>query len=288
MNSSSTTATSVLPCLDSTKHITDAEVKYYNDNGHVRINSICSANEVEPYRSAINLAVSNRKTTIQLLPIEQRDTYGKAFLQIMNLWPDYKQVAQFVFAKRFASIAAKLLGVEKVRIYHDQALYKEPYGGLTPWHQDQHYWPLDTNKCVTMWMPLIDVTKDMGTLNFASGTGNVGYLGDMPISDESEKILSDMCEARGFSIVNHGDMKLGDATFHSGWCLHGAPQNTSSVMREAMTIIWYADETKVIDDPDPQDRWNQGKRDDLQRWLPDRKPGDLADGKLNPVIAPFE
>ncbi len=277
-----------LPNLNSPTPISTDDVDYYNENGHVRINNICTASELTPYRQAINTAVSDRKAKIQLLPIEERDTYGKAFLQIMNLWPDYESVARFVLAKRFASIAAKLLGVDKVRVYHDQALYKEPYGGLTPWHQDQHYWPLDTNKCVTMWMPLIDVTKQMGTLNFASGTGNVGYLGDMPISDESEKLLSDMCKERGFSIVNHGDMNAGDATFHSGWCLHGAPQNSSNIMREAMTIIWFADETRVIEDPDPQNRWNKGKRDDLQRWLPDRKPGELADGKLSPLISPFE
>lgn len=273
--------------LDSVYSITDEQVKYFNENGHVKVNDICTNTEIAHYRQAINMAVSDRKEKIQLLPIEERDTYGKAFLQIMNLWPDYSAVAEFVMAKRFASIAAKLLGVEKVRIYHDQALYKEPFGGLTPWHQDQHYWPIETDKFVTMWMPLIDITKEMGTLNFASGTGNVGYLGDMPISDESEALLSKLCQERGFNIVNHGDMKAGDATFHSGWCLHGASENQSNTMREAMTIIWYEDKAKVIEDPDPQNRWNNGKRNDLKKWLPDRQPGELADGKLNPLISPF-
>ena len=54
-----------------------------------------------------------------------------------------------------------------------------------------------------------------------------------------------------------------------------------------MTIIWFADETKIIEDPDSQDRWNKGRRDDMLRWLPDRKPGAMADGRLNPLIEPF-
>lgn len=273
--------------LDSIYPIADEQVKYFNENGHIKINDICTKAEIAHYRQAINMAVSDRKEKIQLLPIEERDTYGKAFLQIMNLWPDYSEVAKFVLAKRFASIAAKLLGVDKVRIYHDQALYKEPFGGLTPWHQDQHYWPLETNKFVTMWMPLIDVTKEMGTLNFASGTGDVGYLGDFPISDESETKLSNLCQQRGFEIVNHGNMQAGDATFHSGWCLHGALENKSNIMREAMTIIWYEDNASIIQDPDPKERWNQGRRDDMSRWLPDRNPGEKADGRLNPLVAPF-
>ena len=59
----------------------------------------------------------------------------------MNLWAVDDAVKQFTLAKRFAKIAADLLGVDKVRLYHDQALYKEPGGGFTPWHQDQYYWP---------------------------------------------------------------------------------------------------------------------------------------------------
>jgi ectoine hydroxylase-related dioxygenase (phytanoyl-CoA dioxygenase family) len=46
------------------------------------------------------------------------------------------------------------------QIYHDQALLKESGGGITPRHQDQHYWPLDTADAVTMWMPLVDVTPE--------------------------------------------------------------------------------------------------------------------------------
>ncbi|WP_133012628.1 phytanoyl-CoA dioxygenase family protein [Marinomonas flavescens] len=273
--------------FDQTLNLSEDVIAEFNKNGHVRINDVCNASQVELSRQSIRSAVEDRKSRIALKPLQERDTYGKAFLQIMNLWPDYPDVAKFVMAKRFASVAAQLLRTEKVRIYHDQALYKEPNGGLTPWHQDQYYWPLETDKILTMWMPLVDVTKNMGTLNFASGTGKVGYLGDIPISDESEKILSEMCQEKGFEIVNHGDMKAGDATFHSGWCLHGANENQSSVMREAMTIIWYADETQIIEDPDSQGRWNKGRRDDMARWLPDRQPGEMADGKLNPLIEPF-
>ena len=62
-----------------------------------------------------------------------------------------------MFAPRFAEVAARLLGVEGVRLYHDQGLFKEPGGGPTPWHQDGYYWPLDTERTITLWMPLVDV-----------------------------------------------------------------------------------------------------------------------------------
>ena len=42
------------------------------------------------------------------------------------------------------------MGVAGVRMYHDQALYKEPGGGITPWHVDQVYWPVSNNNTYLM------------------------------------------------------------------------------------------------------------------------------------------
>jgi len=139
------------------------------------------------YRQAINNAVEKLNT--EKRKMEDRDTYGKAFLQIFNLWRQNEVLKAFVMSKRFAKVAAQLLGVEGVRLYHDQALYKEPGGGRTPWHQDQYYWPLDTDKTVTMWMPLVNITKDMGIMNFVSRTHKLGYMVPKAISDESEDYL---------------------------------------------------------------------------------------------------
>lgn len=46
------------------------------------------------------------------------------------------------------------LQVKGVRVYHDQALNKEPHGGYTPWHCDGFYWPVQSDKIVTAWIPL--------------------------------------------------------------------------------------------------------------------------------------
>jgi ectoine hydroxylase-related dioxygenase (phytanoyl-CoA dioxygenase family) len=165
-------------------------------------------------------------------------------------------------------------------VYHDQALLKEPGGGITPWHQDQHYWPLATDHMLTMWMPLGDVTPEMGTMHFASGSHREGYLGDMPISDAAEAKFEEYIRGKGYPIVPGAAMAAGDATFHYGWTLHGAPGNSSPRTREVMTIIWYADGTRV----GPLD--NASRERDRDRWLPGLKPGDLAASELNPLVYP--
>ena len=40
-------------------------------------------------------------------------------------------------------IATELMQTDGARLYHDQALFKEAGGGITPWHADQYYWPLN-------------------------------------------------------------------------------------------------------------------------------------------------
>ena len=79
------------------------------------------------------------------------------------------------------------MGVDGVRIYHDQGLFKEPGGGPTPWHQDQFYWPLDTVHTITMWMPLVDIDEVMGPMRFASGSQALGNLGEFHIGDASNE-----------------------------------------------------------------------------------------------------
>lgn len=266
-----------VPALEADKQVTDSHIKEFRKNGHVLIPDILNADEVSAYREVINKAANQYNTERRKLI--ERDTYGKAFLQIMNLWEVDENVKKFTLAKRMAKIAADLLGVENVRIYHDQALYKEPGGGFTPWHQDQYYWPVDTNNTITMWMPLIDITAEMGMLTFASGSQNTGSAENIAISDESEAMLERFVKDKGFEISRSQSMKAGDASWHYGWTLHSAPGNQSEdIVREVMTIIYIADGSHIIQ---PQ---NKHQENDRKRWLCSLEPGEPVASKLNPLL----
>jgi len=196
----------------------------------------------------------------------------------MNLWEFDEQVRPFTLARKFGSVAARLMGVERVRLYHDQALYKEPGGGFTPWHQDMYYWPLDTVNTVTMWMPLVDIALEMGTLTFATGSHHDGLVKNVEISDESEKALDDYVAEKKYEAFTPPFMKAGDATFHNGLTLHKAGGNSTQNMREVMTVIYFADGARVTA---PINEWQEKDR---QRWLASIEPGELANSDLNPLI----
>lgn len=110
---------------------------------------------------------------------------------------------------------------------------------------------MDTPHTLTMWMPLVDITHDMGGLNFASGSHQSGYLGE-GISDDSQAFYEDVIAQRGFPVVSHalqqGRLKAGDATFHNGWILHSAPPNNSDRARQAMTVVYFAEGVRTYSD----------------------------------------
>jgi ectoine hydroxylase-related dioxygenase (phytanoyl-CoA dioxygenase family) len=265
-----------LPELSEEYRLAEEQVRSFRKNGHVLLRGVASPEEVAAYRPVLTGAAERFNTENRSL--EERDTYGRAFLQIMNLWTRDEAVRRFVLARRFGKIAADLLGVDGVRLYHDQALYKEAQGGPTPWHQDQYYWPLDTNQTITMWMPLVDASAEMGTMTFAGGSHRTGFLGHLEISDESEAEFDRLVSERGFPRHSCGAMRAGDATFHYGWTLHSAPGNATDRTREVMTIIYFANGTRIL----PPD--NPHRQNDLDTWLPGQKPGEVAASPLNPLV----
>ena len=156
-----------LPDLSEPYTTSKEDIETYQRDGHVTLRGVLKPAEVDAYRRAITEAV--QRLNQESRPLEERDTYGKAFLQTMNLWEFDEAAAKFTLSKRFGGIAAELMGVDRVRLYHDQALFKEAGGGPTPWHQDQFYWPIEC-RTVTMWMPLVPATTEMGTMKFAAGS----------------------------------------------------------------------------------------------------------------------
>ena len=266
----------LLPHCDA---IADATVEAFATQGHVCVRDLFDPTEVTEHvaritEAGVALAYDKR-------PIEERDTYGKAFLQSFNLWRSDSTIAEFVLAPRFAAVAAELLGVDGVRLYHDQGLFKEPQGGRTPWHQDQFYWPLSSDQTVTVWIPLVDVPAKVGSMTFVDGSHRMGDLRGREISDASDEEFGRLIGEQGLSTTTHGALAVGDVTFHHGWTIHSAPANPTDRMRPVMTMIYFADGTRVSDPP-----LTDHEQFDRQMWLGGAEPGALIDGEANPLLWP--
>lgn len=248
----------------------------FRREGHVVVPTLVEPERVRMLRQAV--APTARAAREASARARSTATYDRAFLQMTNLWTRSPTVAAVTLDRRCAAVAAALLGVPAVRLYHDQALYKQGGGGYTPWHQDQRYWPLGDARTVTMWLSLVDATPEMGTMRFASGSHLLGDLGPLPISDRSEAELGELIERFELPITGSKAMPAGHASFHAGWVVHGAPGNLTEVAREAFTVIYVEDGARVSA-PDSDER-----RRDQRTWLPGLAVGDLVDSPLNPRL----
>jgi len=261
--------------IDSPYPLTAEQIAQFRRDGFIKLKHVLAPKVLAHYGAVITAEVQ-RLNTLHL-PMEQRSTYQKAFLQVMNLWTKNDTVKEFCFGQRLARLAAELMGVKGVRIYHDQALYKEPGGCITPWHADQYYWPLSNANTVTAWIPLQETPMELGPLAFSIGSHAFEAGRELGISDESEIKIGRSLKERNYPL-NDTPFDLGEVSFHYGWTFHRAGPNTSNRPRAVMTIIYMEDGIRLIA---PKHKNHQ---DDWDTWMPGIKIGEVANSHLNPLV----
>jgi ectoine hydroxylase-related dioxygenase (phytanoyl-CoA dioxygenase family) len=252
------------------------QIQFYRDNRYIKIREVLNQATLDYFNGVItNRLEKFREEKVD--PLEKRDTYGKAFLQLMNLWREDEAIAVLIFSKRLASLATQLMGTRGVRLYHDQALFKEPGGGFTPWHADQFYWPLSSDKTITAWIPLQAVPREMGPLEFSAGSHRIVEGRELGISDESEQKIAERLKITDCPHISE-PFDLGEISFNSGWVFHRAGPNLSGKMRKVMTIIYMDSEMKL------KAPSNSNQQADWDTWCPGAKIDEVIDTQLNPVL----
>lgn len=266
---------SILEFLETPYVLRQEQIDFYQKNRYIKLKEVLNQETLAYYNEVITEQVDrmNQEQTA----LEDRTTYGKAFLQLFNLWLENPKIKELIFSKRIAKIAADLMEVNGVRLYHDQALFKEAGGGITPWHADQYYWPLETDKTVTAWIPLQATPLEMGPLEFSAGSHTIVEGRELEIGDESEEFLQKKLRVTDFQHVVE-PFDVGEISFHSGWVFHRAGANVTNAMRKVMTII-YMDKDMKLKNPE-----NKNQIHDWNTWCPGAKIGEIIDSLINPVL----
>ena len=256
--------------------LTSDDVQAFRENGYIHLAGVLPDDVLEYYEPIIS-KITQEHDPAAGVALEDKDLYGKAFIQLGNLWQHDAQVKELVFCKRLARLASELIGTASVRLYHDQSLYKEPSGGITPWHVDQQYWPMDSSKSVTAWIPLQSTPLEMGPLCFGRGSHLKYIARDVKISDESERIIAQAIKKEKI-IEIQVPYALGDVSFHSGWTLHRAGGNATEQPRKAHTIIYMDEQMRL------KKRRSQNQENDRISWCGDTADGGVIDGPLTPIL----
>ncbi len=250
--------------------ISDEKINFYQQNGFVKIENVVSEDFLPELRKIIQSAVLIRKGKDER-ELKHKSQYEQSFLQCGYLCWDFPAVKEIVFAKRFAGIVRDLMKVEHIRLWHDQALFKEPGGRITDAHQDCSYWPIHEPEFTsTMWLALVDVPIEKGCLYFYPKTND-------PQLREYVDIFKSPHQP-GFLTAKEKvfvPLKAGEATFHSGLTFHGAGENKTSQMREAMTVI-YTKDGVTFDSSD--------ERNKTHTSCIGLNEGEIIDTKYTPIL----
>jgi len=216
--------------------ISEVQINGFNEDGFVKIEKVVHPEFLPQIKKIIQSSVLIRKGKDER-ELKDKSQYEQSLLQCGYLCWDFPAIKDFVFAKRFAGIARDLFKADHIRLWHDQALFKEPGGRMTDAHQDCSYWPIaEPQFTITMWLALMDVPVEKGSLYFYPHTNDpkLKEYVDIFKNPHQPKLLKETEKV-------FVPLKAGDATFHSGLTFHGAGNNQTNEMREAMTIIYIKD-----------------------------------------------
>jgi hypothetical protein len=203
------------------------------------------------------------------------------FLSMDLMWQGGSDVLEvFALSPRLGRLAADLLDVADVRLYHDNVLAKEPGCGRTPWHFDAHHFPIASRDIVTSWLPLQAIPAEMGPLAFAADAEAWRVAEDTDFSATDSSYDRGVSEAfrTARTPINDTPYALGEMSFHHSWCFHCARANGTTQPRTVLASTYFADGARVVDEPTMVSG-------DWRRFMPGAEPGALIDTPLNPIVS---
>jgi ectoine hydroxylase-related dioxygenase (phytanoyl-CoA dioxygenase family) len=232
--------------------LTEAQIAAYRHDGFISLPEVFVGDELAALRNAVAGAVDAESVAPDAMPdgaSRPKGVYEQIFKQKVNLWQRHPDVARFVTSKKLGNLAAQLEGVP-MRLWHDQALFKEPStnNNKTPWHQDAPYWPhQDLWRQTTIWIALRDATIVNGCMAFVGGTHKLGPVPAIDFSDPKD--IFDYAPHIKPVKPKVIELKAGSATFHNGLTFHYAGPNKSDGVRKAFAIIYMPHDTKFNGKP---------------------------------------
>lgn len=144
-----------------------ATVEAYAQEGAVVLRGVLTPGELDTLSQGIehNLA---HLSPLALVASEPDDP-GR-FVEDFCTWAGNPAYRQILTQSALPRIAAELMQSQKVRLYHDHLLVKEPGTRQpTPWHQDQPYYNVSGRQNVSFWIPVDPVPLE-STLRFVAGS----------------------------------------------------------------------------------------------------------------------
>lgn len=232
-------------------HVSDEQVAFYRDNGFLVIENFLDADELARWRHDTDEAVEQRlaakggawssaKAGGLTNQGDPDSYYAQVFTQCLKLLETHDGMREILLDPRLGELAATLAGVDGIRVWHDQALYKPPWGNPTAWHLDNPYWSFSSRDALSIWVALDDATLANGCMWYLPGTHKIARYDNVGIGHKMADLFKAYPEWRTMESVGC-PCPAGSAVFHNGLVAHGAGANMTPRPRRAMTCAYMPD-----------------------------------------------
>ena len=231
--------------------VTDKMVEDFQRDGVVLVKGLWK-DWVEPLRAGIerNMAEPGPYAAENLKPGEG----GRFFDDYCN-WTRIAEFEEVIKGSDVAQVAARLMQSNRVQMFHDHVLVKEPGTSKpTPWHQDGPYYFVQGRQTVSFWSPL-DPVKE-ASLRCVAGSHRwekevlpTRWLAETSFYPDSEKYMPvPDPDAEGMTVMEW-EMEPGDAVAFDYLTLHGARGNNATSRRRAFSLRLLGDDARYINRP---------------------------------------
>ncbi len=273
--------------------VTEDVVNEYWERGYWRSPKLFTDSQIERLREA------HERFWRRELDQEVPSQYGLTDVQLDSprlrqdcngYWVN-DEIKAAVTSPVLGAIAARLMRVDSVRLWHDQVIYKPGTGqstttieGNVGWHQDYGYWQCcSTTNMVTAWVALQDTDLSNGAMK------TVVYSHKWGLIDESDMFHTRDLETLAQKYAQQGQrewleepciLKAGEVSFHHCLTFHGSGPNTSDAPRMSVVAHMMPGDTTY--------RAGHQWHPNLVFLGPDAHDGDPFIGKYWPQMWPVE
>jgi phytanoyl-CoA hydroxylase len=232
--------------------LSEAQVASYRENGFLVIENFLDSGELVHWQKTTQEAVDQRLAmtaagvnstgTNKILSNQHNPDsyYAQVFTQCIKLLETHDGMKELMLDPRLGELAATLAGVDGIRIWHDQALFKPPFGNPTGWHLDNPYWSFSTRDTLSLWVALDDATLGNGCMWYIPGSHKTATWENAGIGQNMSDLFKLYPQWREIEPVAC-PCPAGSAVFHNGLTAHGAGANMTNKPRRAMTCGYMPD-----------------------------------------------
>ena len=180
---------------------------------------------------------------------EQRFEAGAAQLRCLRSYPHLLLpfVDEIIRRPSVTDAVAEVLG-DDLLVLDCSFFIKEPQTTqYVSWHQDVHYWGLESDEEVTAWIALSPATSESGCMRFVPGSQNQvvehrdTYGGDNLLS-RGQEIAVDVDEDDAIEVI----LQPGQMSLHHGRLFHASHANSSDDRRIGLAVRYIPTNMKQV------------------------------------------